>query len=58
MTGVTDIKDRVAGVTVRVVLPRIVPEVAVMVAVPAARVVARPLLSAVATDGLDELQMT
>ena len=58
MTGVTDIKDRVAGVTVRVVLPRIVPEVAVMVAVPAARVVARPLLSTVATDGLDELQMT
>jgi hypothetical protein len=58
LTGVTDIEDRVAGVTVRVVLPRIVPEVAVMVAVPGATAVARPLLSIVATDVLDELQMT
>jgi hypothetical protein len=58
LTGVTDIEDRVAGVTVRVVLPRIVPEVAVMVAVPWATAVAMPLLSTVATDVLDELQMT
>ena len=56
--GVTDMEDRVAWVTVRAVLPETVPEVAVMVAVPAARVVARPLLITVATDVLDELQMT
>ncbi len=51
-------EDRVGLVTVRVVLPEIVPEVAVMVAVPRAMAVARPLLSTVATDVLDELQMT
>ena len=55
---VTDMEDRIAGSTVSVVLPRIVPEVAVMVAVPRAMAVARPLLSTVATDVLDELQMT
>ena len=62
LTGVTDMEDRVAEVTVRVVLPEIVPEVtvmvAVMVAVPGATVVARPLLLTVATDGLEELQVT
>ena len=47
-----------AGVTVRVVFPEILPEVAVMVAVPAATAVARPLLFTVATDVLDELQVT
>jgi len=58
LAGVTDMEDRVAEVTVMVVLPEILPEVAVMVAVPAATAVARPLLLTVATDGLDELQMT
>ena len=58
LAGVTDMEDRVAEVTVRVVLPEIVPEVAVMVAVPAATAVARPLLLTVATDVLDELQVT
>jgi hypothetical protein len=62
LTGVTNTKDRVAEVTVRVVLPEIVPEVvvavAVMVAVPGAMAVVRPLLSTVATDGLDGLQAT
>ena len=58
MTGVTDMKDRVAEVTVRVRLPEIAPEVAVMVAVPAATDVAKPLLLTVATDVLDEVQVT
>ena len=58
LAGVTDMEDKVAEVAVRVVLPEILPEVAVMVAVPAATAVARPLLLTVATDGLDELQMT
>jgi len=51
-------KDRVAGVTVRVVLLEIAPKVAVMVAVPAPMAVARPLPSTVATDVLEELQVT
>jgi len=58
LTGVTNTEDRVTEVTVRVVLPEIAPEVAVMVAVPGAMAVARPLLSTVATDVLDELQTT
>ena len=58
LAGVTAIEDRVAAVTVRVVFPEILPEVAVMVAVPAATAVARPLLLTVATDVLDELQVT
>ncbi len=36
----------------------IVPEVAVMVAVPAVRAVARPLLFMLATVGSEELQVT
>jgi ABC-type proline/glycine betaine transport system permease subunit len=58
LTGVTNTEDRVAEVTVRVVLLEIAPEVAVMVAVAGAMAVARPLLSTVATDVLDELQTT
>jgi hypothetical protein len=58
LAAVTDMEDKVALVTVRVLLPEVVPEVAVMVAVPGAMAVARPLLSTVATDVLDELQMT
>jgi hypothetical protein len=60
LNGVTDMKDRVAEVTVRVVLPVIAPEVAVMVAaaVPAATAVARPLPLTVATDVLEDLQVT
>jgi hypothetical protein len=58
LAGVTDKEARVAEVTVRVLLPEIVPEVAVMVAVPGAMALARPLLSTVAADVLDELQMT
>jgi hypothetical protein len=58
LTGATNTEDRVADVTLRVLLPEIVPEVAVMVAVPGAMAVAKPLLSIVATDVLDELQVT
>ena len=53
---------RVAGVTVRIVLPKIVPRVAVMVAVPGLTVVARPAesvsLLTIATPGAEELQVT
>ena len=58
LAGVTDIEDKVAGVTVRVVLPEILPEVAVMVAAPTAPAVARPVLLTVATDVLEEAQVT
>jgi hypothetical protein len=50
--------DRVAVFPVRVVLPETVPEAAVIVAVPAARTVARPVLPTVATAGFDEVQVT
>ena len=50
-------EDRVAEVTVRIVIPETAPEEAVMIAVPAEPDVARPLLSIVATDGFDELQV-
>jgi len=58
LAGVMDMEDRVAGVTVRVVFPEILPEVAVMVVLPAATAVASPLLLTVATAVLDELQVT
>jgi hypothetical protein len=58
LAGVTDMEDRVAEVAVRVVLPEILPEVAVMVAVPAEKAVARPLILTIATDVFDELQVT
>ena len=58
LAGVMEMEDRVTGVTVRGVLPQIPPKPAVMVVVPAAMAVARPLLFTVATDVLDELQAT
>jgi hypothetical protein len=58
LTGVTNMEDRVAEVTVRVVLPEIVPEVTLMVAVPGAMAVARPVLSTVATVVFEEVQVT
>ena len=59
LAGVKVMEDRVAEVTVRVVLPEILPEVAVMIAVPAepSVAVARPLVPTV-TDGFDEVQVT
>ncbi len=56
--GVTESETRTAFVTVRVVAPVMEPEVAVMVAVPGILLVARPLLSTVATLVSDELQTT
>ena len=53
-----DIEDRVARFTLKLVVPEILPEVAVMVVVPDATVVARPLPSTVATDVLDDPQVT
>jgi hypothetical protein len=45
--------------TLKVVLPETLPEVAVMVVIPAVKfVVTRPLLSIDAADELDELQAT
>ena len=43
LAGVTEMEDRIAEFTVRVVLPEILPEMAIMVEVPAATPVARPL---------------
>ena len=45
-------------VTVSVVFPEILPEVAEMAAIPAATALAKPLLLTVATEVLDELQVT
>ena len=58
LAGVTVMEDRVAEVTVRSVFPEILPEIAVIVVVPAAPAVARPLLLTVAIDVLEELQVT
>ena len=57
LAGVTVMEDKVAEVTVRSVFPEILPEVAVIVEVPAATPVARALLLTVAIDVLDELQV-
>ncbi len=58
LAGVTVMEDRATEFTVRGVLPEILPEVAVIVTVPAARAVARPLPVTVTTDVLDEAQLT
>jgi hypothetical protein len=58
LLGATEIEVRVAEFTVRPALPEILPDTAVMVAVPPATAVTRPLLLTVATDVLDELQAT
>jgi hypothetical protein len=58
LEGVTDMEDRSPEVTVRPVLPAVLPETAVMVAVPAPVVVPKPPLLIVATDGSDEPQDT
>ncbi len=58
LAGVIAMEDRVAELTVRVVLAETVPKVAVMVVVPAAMAVAKPLLSITATVLLDDLHET
>ena len=51
-------EDKVAAVTVRVVLSEMPPWVAVMVAAPTVTAAAKPLLLIVATEVLDEVQRT
>ncbi len=62
MAGVTAIETRAAAATVRVVEPLTEPDVAVIVVVPCATLVARPApvpcATMVATATLDELQVT
>jgi hypothetical protein len=58
LAGVTDIEDRVAWFTLKVVVPEILVEVAVTVAVPGATAETRPSLLTVATDVSDEIQVT
>ena len=59
--GVTtmELSAAAAAVTVSVALPKVVPELAEMVVVPAAMPVARPVLSSmVATEGVPDIQIT
>ena len=56
LAGVTAIEERVG--TVRIALPEKPPKVAVMVVVPIATAVARPVAFIVATDVFDEVQVT
>jgi hypothetical protein len=56
--GVTAIETRAAAVTVRMVDPLTVPELAEMVVVPTLFAVARPPLEMVATPVDEELQVT
>jgi hypothetical protein len=55
--GVTAIEVNTAEVTVNVAEPLTVPEVAVMVALPCATLVASPPLPTVATEGFEEIQL-
>jgi hypothetical protein len=54
---VTEIEVNTAAVTVNVAEPVIVPEVAVMVAIPGATLVASPPLLTVAMEVADEVQV-
>lgn len=56
--GVTWMEIKFAGTTVSVLVSLNAPTVAVMVVVPAATVVARPVLSTVATEVAEELHVT
>ena len=58
LAGVTVMEERLADVTVRMVPPEISPKVAVMIVVPAARPLAKPLLLTVATAVLEDRQVT
>ena len=57
-TGVTEIEDKTAAVTVSVVEPLIVPDLAEIVLEPFATPVAKPPLLIVATVVADEVQVT
>jgi hypothetical protein len=56
--GVTAIETNTAAVTVNVADPLIAPDVAVIVAEPGAKLVARPALLTVAIDVADEAHRT
>ncbi len=58
MAGLTAIEVSTAAVTVNVAEPLIVPEVAVIVEVPGAVLVASPPLLTVAIELADEVQVT
>ena len=58
LTGVTVMEVKTAELTVRVALPEMLPEVAVMVTAPRARPVARPVLLTGAKAGFEEAQAT
>jgi len=57
VAGVTEIAVKTAAVTVKVAEPLTLPEVAAMVAVPGATLVASPALFTVATATADELHL-
>ncbi len=56
--GITDMKDRVAGFTVRVADADSFPEVTVITVLPGEIAFAMPSLSTVAADESDEFQLT
>jgi hypothetical protein len=56
--GVTAMDDRTALVMVTTMLPLVLPDVTVIVAVPAARAVTKPLLSTVTTFVSEDVQVT
>lgn len=56
LVGDIDMEERVSEVTVSVVLPRVLPLLAVMVVVPARKALAKPLLFTVATEVFEEVQ--
>ena len=57
VAGVTDINCRVAAVTVSIVLPETLPDVAVMTDEPAPTPVARPLATTVAAEVVPDVQV-
>jgi hypothetical protein len=57
VTGVTEIEVNTAAVTVNVADPPIVPDLAVIVVVPFATLVAKPTLLTVAIDFAEEVQV-
>ena len=58
LAGLRDMDARVAEVTSTIVVPVIFPEAAVIVAVPGPIPMTTPVLLTVATESLDELQVT
>ncbi len=57
LSGLKDTEVRVAEITVMVVVPEMFPEAAVMMAVPRPRPSTKPVLSTLAIELLDELQV-